>query len=58
MICAPCRAVHTAADCVDSLAGRKHPWRHCFCQHKPRALAEAGPVPTIQPLDVAEEEGD
>ena len=58
MICTPCRVVHTAADCVDSLAGREHPWRHCFCQHKPRALAGAVPVSTAQPLDVDEEETD
>jgi hypothetical protein len=36
MICGPCRPVHTPADCIDSTAGREHPWRHCVCQHQPR----------------------
>lgn len=36
MICEPCRPVHSPADCIDSVAGRAYPWRHCVCQHQPR----------------------
>lgn len=36
MICEPCRELHTAADCIDTKAGRTGPQRACYCQHKPR----------------------
>jgi len=40
MICEPCRASHKPGDCIDAVAGREYPWRHCACQHKPRTAAE------------------
>ncbi len=36
MICDPCRDPHPADACVDSIAGREYPQRHCACQHQPR----------------------
>lgn len=36
MICPACREPHAAAACIDTIAGREYPWRHCVCQHKPR----------------------
>ena len=41
MICEPCRPVHEPADCIDSKARRQYPWRHCACQHRPRAKTTA-----------------
>lgn len=40
MICEPCRPVHAPEDCIDSVAGREYPSRHCVCQHRPRPPAE------------------
>lgn len=37
MICEPCRSPHAAADCIDSIARREYPRRHCACQHRDRA---------------------
>ncbi|TWE07377.1 hypothetical protein BKA23_3390 [Rudaeicoccus suwonensis] len=34
MICQPCREPHEAGDCIDTVAGREYPFRHCACQHK------------------------
>lgn len=37
VICGPCRNSHTAGDCIDTVAGRVSPWRHCACQHRRRS---------------------
>jgi len=46
MICEGCRPEHTAAECIDTTAGREYPWRHCACQHHPRAARrDSDPTP-------------
>ncbi|REF24629.1 hypothetical protein DFJ65_3415 [Calidifontibacter indicus] len=40
MICQPCQEPHQPEDCIDHVAQREYPLRHCVCQHKPRLVID------------------
>lgn len=58
MICEPCRPQHDPADCIDSVAGREYPHRHCACQHRDRSkIWVTSPLPSFNAHAVQEAAG-
>lgn len=56
-VCESCCPEHTAAECVDTLAGRTGTARHCVCQHRPRPAQPPEPTEARAAAEAGEGQG-